>query len=398
MNRSSDTADDLDLLAARDPERATPASGPADAERLAALRARVDTERRTATPSRRHPSPWPRRGALLAAAAAVAIAVPVGVSAVAPDSPVDRALSPQALAVGPDGELQCSPVGGAGSAEAVDPRLSDVRLLPSDLPAGWSLTTVFARTERTSACLAPSLSVVETSGDAVTGTLSVTGPFEALPDPAALGTTTVLDDTVDGRDAELFVVFDDLHRWLWQDERGRSWLAEVDGRPLAEARTLLAGVGTDGDRVTWDAAAAPDARVAHRRTGPPYGVEPAVTVWHVGVSDGAQEVVLSATGPGGPDIPLRARAEAGYRLADAGGVEFLVDEGVGEQVEPGVETGTPPGRPWAWAAGDLDSGVTVTGGWTGTADGLLALLASLEEVPADDPRIAEHALDEEYGG
>ena len=108
--------------------------------------------------------------------------------------------------------------------------------------------------------------------------------------------------------------------------------------------------------------------------------------------------LLSATGPGGPDVPLRARTEAGYRLADAGGVEFLVDEGVGEEVEPGVETDTPPGRPWAWAAGDLDSGVTVTGGWTGTADGLLALLASLEEVPADDPRIAEHALDEEYGG
>lgn len=398
MNRSSDTADDLDLLAARDPERTAPASGPADAERLAALRARVDAERSTAIPGRRRPSPWLRRGALLAAAAAVAIAVPVGVSALAPDSPVDRALSPQALALGPDGELQCSPTSGFGSTEAIDPRLSDVRLLPSDLPAGWSLTTVSARTEQTSLCIAPSLSVVETAGDAVTGTLSVTGPFEALPDPVTMGSDTVLDDTVDGRDARLFVVFDDLHRWLWQDGRGRSWLAEVDGRPLAEARTLLAGVGTDGDRVTWDATAAPDAQVAHQRTGPPYGAEPPVTVWYVGVTDGTQEVLLSATGPGGPDIPLRARAEAGYRLAGAGGVEFLVHEGVGEEVEPGVETDTPPGRPWAWAVGDLDSGVTVTGGWTGTADDLLALLASLEEVPADDPRIAEHALDEEYGG
>jgi hypothetical protein len=398
MNRPTDTGGGLDLLAAGDPERVVPVPGPADAERLARLRARVDVERRTATRSRRHPSPWPRRAALLAAAAAVAIAVPVVVSAVAPDSPVDQVLSPQALALGPDGELQCSAVSGIGTAEAVDPRLSDVRLLPSDLPAGWSLTTVYARTEQTSLCLAPSLSVVETAGDAVTGTLSVTGPFEALPDPAGMGTTTVLDDTVDGRDARLFVVFDDLHRWLWQDGQGRSWLAEIDGRPLAEARALLTGVGTDGDQATWDATAAPGAQVAHRRTGPPYGVEQPVTAWYVGVTDGAQEVVLSATGPGGPDIPLRARAEAGYRLAESGGVEFLVTGGVGEEVEPGVETDTPPGRPWAWAVGDLDSGVTVTGGWTGTADDLLALLASLEEVPADDPRIAEHALDEEYGG
>lgn len=396
MNRSTDMADDLDLLAAGDPERVTPTSGTADAERLAGLRTRVDTERRTAGRSRRRSSPWPRRGALLAVAAAAAIAVPVVVSAVAPDSPIGQVVSPQALAVGTDGSLQCTAPGG-GSAEAIDPRLSDVRMLPSDLPAGWSLTTVSARAEQTSSCLAPSLSVVETADDTVTGTLSVTGPFEALPDEAGMGTDTVLDDTVDGRDARLFVVFENYHRWLWQDDEGRSWLAEADGYPLEEARTLLTGVGTDGDQVTWDATAAPNAQVVHQRTGPPYGVEPSMTVWYVGVSDGTQEVLLSATGRGGPDIPLRARASAGYRLASAGGVEFLVDEGVGEEVEAGVETDTPPGSPWAWAVGDLGSDVTVTGGWTGTADGLLSILTSLEEVPANDPRIAEYAFAEEYG-
>lgn len=397
MNRSTDMADDLDLLAAGDPERVTPASGTADAERLAGLRARVDTERRTVTRSRHRSSPWLRRGALLAVAAVAAIAVPVVVSAVAPDSTLGQVVSPQALAVGPDGSLQCTAPGGATSVEAIDPRLSDVRMLPSDLPAGWSLTTVFARAEQTSSCLAPSLSVIETADDTVTGTLSVSGPFEALTDETTMGTDTVRDDTVNGRDARLFVVFDDYHRWLWKDAAGRSWLAEIDGHPLEEARTLLTGVGTDGDQVTWDTTVAPNAQVAHQRTGQPYGVEPSVTVWYVGVSDGTQEVLLSATGRGGPDIPLRARASAGYRLASASGVEFLVDEGVGEEVEAGVETDTPPGSPWAFAVGDLESGVTVTGGWTGTTDGLLSLLTSLEEVPANDPRIAEYALNEEYG-
>jgi hypothetical protein len=397
MNRSTRTADDLALLAAVDPERPAPVSGPADTERLARLKARVDVERRTVIPSRRRSSSWPRRGALLAVAAAAAIAVPLVVSGVAPDTPLGQVVSPQALAVAPDGSLRCTAPGGVGYAEAIDPRLSDVRMLPSELLAGWSLTTVFARTEQSSTCLGPSLSVVETAGDAVTGTLSVTGPFEALPDPAGMGTDTVLDDVVDGRDARLFVVFDDHHRWLWRDAEGRSWLAEVDGRPIEEARALLAGVGTEGDRVTWDAAVAPDADLVHQRTGPPYGVAPSATVWHVGVSDGTQEVLLSVTGRGDADIPLRARAEAGYLLADAGGVEFLVDEGVGEEVEAGGETDTPPGSPWAWAVGDLGPGVTVTGGWTGTADELLPILVSLEEVPADDPRIAEHALDEEYG-
>jgi hypothetical protein len=395
MNRPTDATTDLDLLTAADPEG--PASDAADAEQLARLRARVDAERRTVTPPGRRRSAWPRRAALLAVAAAAAIAAPVVVSGVAPDTPIGQVVSAQALAVGPDGSLQCSP-DGAGSAEAIDPRLSEVRMLPSELPAGWSLTTVYARTEQSSTCLGPSLSVIETAGDEVTGALSVTGPFEALPDPAGMGTDTVLDDVVAGRDARLFVVFDDYHRWLWQDAEGRSWLAVVDGRPLEEARALLTGVGTDGDRVTWDAAAAPGAEVVHQRTGPPYGVEPPVTVWHVGVSNGAQEALLSVTGRRGEDVPLRARAAAGYRLAEAGGVEFLVDEGVGEEVEPGVETDTPPGSPWAWAVGDLGPGTTVTGGWNGTADELLPILASLQEVPADDPRIAEHALDEEYGG
>ena len=397
MNRSTDMADDLDLLAAVDPERPALVSGTADTERLARLRARIDAERRPVIPSRRRSSTWPRRGALLAVAAAAAIAVPVVVSGVAPDTPIGQVVSPQALAVAPDGSLQCTAPDGVGSAEAIDPRLSDVRMLPSELPAGWSLTTVFARLEQSSTCLGPSLAVVETAGDAVTSTLSVTGPFEALPDQAGMGTDTVLDDVVDGRAARLFVVFDDLHRWLWQDAEGRSWLAEVDGRSIEEARALLAGVGTEGDRVTWDAAVAPDAELVHQRTGPPYGVNSSATVWYVGVSDGTQEVVLSVTGRAGDDIPLRARAAAGYLLADAGGVEFLVDEGVGEAVEVGVEADTPPGSPWAWALGDLGSGLTVTGGWTGTADELLPILASLKAVPADDPRIAEHALDEEYG-
>lgn len=398
MNRSTDITDDLDLVAALDPQRPARVVGTADAEQLVRLRERVDAERRTVDPSGPRSSPWPRRGALLAVAAAAAIAVPLVISGVAPDTPIGRVVSPQALAVGPDGSLQCTAPGGTGSAEAIDPRSSEVRMLPSELPAGWSLTTVFARTEQNTTCLGPSLSVVETAGSVVTGTLAVTGPFEALPDPSSMGTDTVLDDVVDARDARLFVVSDDHHRWLWQDPQGRSWLAEVDGRSVEQARALLAGVGTDGDRVTWDAAVAPDAEVVHQRTGPAYGVVPSATVWYVGVSDGAQEVLLSVTGRDGDDIPLLARAEAGYRLAGADGVEFLVDGGVGEEVEPGVDTDTPPGSPWTWASGDLAPGVTVTGGWVGTADELLPIMASLEEVPADDPRIAEQALDEEYGG
>ncbi len=397
MNRSTDLTDDLALLAVADPERVIPTSGVTDAERLAVLRGRVDIERHTAVPARRRSPVWPRRIAVLAVAAAAAIAAPVVVSAVAPDSSISRVVTPQALAVGPDGALHCTAPSGTGSAVAVDPRLSDVRLLPSGLPAGWSLTTVFARAERTSSCLAPSLSVVETAGDRVTGTLSVTGPFEASTDTAGTETGTVLDDTVDGRPARLFVVSDQFHRWLWQDDKGRSWLAEVDGSPLKDARALLRGVGTDKDQVTWDAAAAPNAELVHRRTGKPYGVQASATVWYVGVSDGTQEVLLSATGRDGSNVPVKTGAEAGYRLAAAGGVTFLVDEGVGEKVDAGGETDTPPGRPWTWAVGQLGSGVTVSGGWTGTADGLLSLLSSLKEVPASDPRIAEHALEEEYG-
>lgn len=413
MKRPMDTGDDLHLLAAGDPERVNPVAETADAERLARLRARVDTERRTVTPAGGRSSPWPRRGALLAVAAAVAIAVPVVVSAVVPDGPVDQAVSPQALAVGPDGSLRCTdPYFLAGEAVGIDPRSSEVRLLPSDLPPGWSLTTVFARIEQNDIsrlCLAPSLSVVETAGDVVTGTLSVVGPFEARVDEADTETGTVfddaeaLDDTVDGRGARLFVVGEVHQRWLWQDDRGRSWLAEVMGHPIEEARALVAGVGTDGDQVTWDAAVAPDARVAHRRTGPPYAGEPAVTHWHVGLNDGTQEVGLRAIGRGGPDIPLLARATPGDRLVDAGGVEFLVtegvveEEGIIEELGPGIGTEVPPGSRWTWAKGDLASGVTVAGQLYGTADDLLPLLTSLEQVPADDPRIAQHALDEEYG-
>jgi hypothetical protein len=374
----------LDLVATSDPQRGG-STDEADAARLVAIRAIVDTAVTTVEPSpstKRTRRVWPRGLVVVGVAAAVLAAAAVLVPAVLPD----RARAPLSdAAIADDGRLNC----GEGYAAAIPPRDADLRLLPARLPSGWTLTRIFAR-EQTSRgyCVPPSLTVADP--DRSWRRMSVYGPFPAVSlDGLGAGRPV----TVVGRPGLRFddevASLHELHRWVWIDQSGQTWMAEASGYPLTEADTVVAAVSTQGDRVRWEPAN-PTSRlsVLHQRTGPPYPTDSRSLAWYVDLDGPGGPLRLQVTKTYGDDpAPLLASTSPGpfgevTRLN--GRTLILNDEGRRE---------SPTLLAYEWAPG-----VVVQAEIPGHAlADTLAIISSLTHVPTDDPRLETYALDEDYG-
>lgn len=365
----------------------------ADDALLPRLRARVDAERAGALPLRRRPR-WVRRAALVAAAAAVVTAVPLVVSTLddGRDGPPALLAPAVAATIGADGTISC--VGSYTASVPVED--ARVRLLPDRLPEGWSYDELFARQDDPAACGPVSLAALRTDATGlVTGRVSVTGPIAAEVDRR--GFRNAAEDTLFGRSAQRFdatAEATEYHHWVFSDAQGQ-WAAEASGMPLDEARRTLASVAIDGPQVTWDAATAePGWTLVHLRTGPPYGTVPGRFTWYVELMDGAQRRSLDVT-VADPPVPLVAGAGIGEQVTTLDGhPAVLLPVRTAGPVAPGTETDVPGGTSTQHVLVEVAPGtVAHSMAFDDDLADVEAMLTSLRQVPADDPRIEEHAVE-----
>jgi hypothetical protein len=369
-------------------------AAPADLDdaQLAALleraRRRVDAERSGGAPPRVRRLRPRTRVALVAAAAAVLTAVPVAVSVVNQDDGTGP--SGLSVAVAQNGQFVCT----NGFATAVDPAEADVRLLPDQLPAGWEYTQILVRHERSQNCDVPSLVAlqVDPSG-VVTGRLAVTGPVDAFINTPVVDRNSV-PDTVFGAPARRFdlaadparAIDHELHRWVWSDDTGRQWSAEVVGFDLDEARRQLAGVAVEGSAVTWQAVD-PGWSLIHLRTGPPYDLPTGGTSWMVSATGGLEGRGYDVYANPEPHLPAAASAWIDDRLIEVAGHPAVISPVRGTEADGG-----PPGSTgYLTLAVDVEPGVLAISRFDpGDLDGVQAMLGSLRQVAPDDPRIATY--------
>ena len=379
-----------------------PAGGrtdPGTEPRLAALRALVDERRDTpaalgslipgkSTTGTRDRAPWRRRGLLLGVAAAAAVVIPVVGGILAPVSPLGLLGTPAAVAE--DGRLEC----GSGYAQPVEPSTVEPRYLPSALPEGWSYVSVFARDETARGwCVPPSLTVLETGvDDRVNAAFKVYGPFDVRLDDSGMGTAS--DSTVAGHEARLFVHEDQedegvlFYRWFFTDDAGLTWLAEVEGYTLEQATTVVDGLITTGDRVTWAGPPASGLEIVHERTGEPYTLDSHRQAWYVNVTDGRHVFNLSVEQSlDNHAVPIFAEATVGARLTTVDGYEVVQDAVPGGTEDRDADgRGDPPlASVSVQLAPDVRARIALPTTELGTE-----LLTSLELAPRDDERIEEY--------
>jgi hypothetical protein len=378
---------DLDtLLRDADPLRARSDD---DAALLRAVRQRVDRERADVRPAHLRPR-WSRRVVLIAAAAALLTAVPLVLSVVLGDDGDENGILPASVAA--NGEISC----GGGYASAVAPQDSPVRLLPDRVPPGWSYTKIFVRSDTTAGCVPPSLTALREAADGtVTGRISVTGPVEARVNQGKIVAASV-PDTLFGNAARRFDLqpFDvAFHRWFWTDDQGRRWSVEASGMPLKEARQDLAAVSISGSDVAWNAAAAPRWTLVHLREGAPYGVSGQLN-WSVEMTDGSTRRFLDVSRPRGVKVPLLASTAVGDQVTTVDGHPAVLGRVRVNQAPPGTETDTPPGSVTRPVLVELSPGTVAFSFAMGDdLPGVERMLASLRQVPRDDPRLERYGED-----
>ena len=378
---------DLDtLLSAADPAR----HDEPDDTLLARLRERVDRERADITPIGHRRSPWPRRLTLIAAVAAVLTAVPLVLSAVTDDDDAPSPLLPAAVAA--NGEITCA---GTGFTTAVRPADSPVRLLPDQLPAGWSYTRIMVRRDATTGeCIPPSLTALREDAEGlVTGRISVTGPVEARLDERKLAVASV-PDQIFGHEARRIDLqpFDvAFHRWFFTDAQGERWSVEASGMPLEEARQELAAVSIDGSDVAWDGALAPGWTLVHLREGAPYRIAGQLT-WMVELTDGSTGRLLQVFR--GAEVPLLAGTGVGEQVITVGGRPAVLGQVRVNEAPPGTETDTPSGSVSRPVLVEVAPGTVAFGFSLGDdLPQVEQMLASLQQVAPDDPRLERYGED-----
>lgn len=327
---------------------------------------------------------WALRG--LAVAAAVAL-VPLGRIALDAAQP-DLAR----VAVAADGSLQCS---GEGYATPIDPRDSDLRLLPSSLPQGWALQRIAARWEAShdpAACRVPALSLLRTDAQrVVTAVASVYGPFADVDATGFLGSRTNVEvaDT-DG----LLLDWDNGKslRWIWNDH-GHTWLMEAQGLTRTEGATLAEAISTDPSSATWQPTGDDlDLRVVAQRPGPPPRYRPARLAWYVDlVGPDGQTAHYAVTYEPKHPTPALEDAWLGVRV-NAEGTEARISrpdaDGGADQLTiwwDGLTISAGPGAQFTQADGPVEPV---------PYPAIAAIVDALAPAPADDPRLTTYALDE----
>ena len=337
-------------------------------------------------PAGRRPRRWRRR--LLGVAAAVVV-LPTAAVVIGPS--ITARLGEQisggpffGTAVASDGQLSCE----GGYDQAIPPDTAPVRLWPTALPAGWKVKDVYARWfSGTNWCTAPSLIAARTDRTGlITGTVELTGPVAGI-DVGHLGIeindrAKTAADWIGRYRAIRFTDYDatDHHTWVVTDASGAQWFAAVYGYPLGRARAVFAAA-TLGRTVTWNAHRAPGLTVVHRRTGAPYpttvrdGLD-----WYVNLhGHGGARALEVRDRPGRPSAT--SRASIGTRVVTVHGTRMVVY----------VDRGKPTA---VWA--DTSSGAIAYGDVDGDLPQVEAMLLSLRDLPADDPRLRTYALHEKY--
>lgn len=371
------STDVMDLLRGADPLQ------PADesADRLAGIRAVLDERAGGASPDAAAAHVRSRAPMLIGAAAA-AVVIAVGLSLVRPGS--GPTLAGTAAALTSSGEVTCGQQ--ARSTTELAPTAAPVRLLPSIVPGGWTVTGIRATSTAPSPCDAtPSLTAaVIGRGGAVQSSVMIRGPLDF---PIDTGNAAVAPATVGGAPG-VALTFDDPKGpreriWVWQVE-GRTWYMKSYGFEDSGNTALAAAVHVSGDQVRLDPSTAPEGlQVVSARAGQAPAAQPQEE-WYVGLGRGysgkaATEVVMRVLSvPGAPlgfdgvfpDQTL-TREDGNWVLQQHayGAVNLF-------QSRPGVlvTLDAPPG------GGQPSLGAMTPQQW-------LTLVRTLEPVAANDPRL-----------
>lgn len=385
----------LDLLRSADPLGRRTGTPDLTEAHLAASRAVLRTRTSLGDPptfaatGTARPVNWRRR--LITLAAAVT-ALPVVAAVVVPavtHSP--RVAGPLlGVATAGDGGLSC----GEGYARAIRPDHATSRPYPTILPTGWNVREILARQEdSTGWCATPSLTAATLDADnRIAGSISIIGPTRGIRTDSAQRSTPDRVGSYAAERLDLFAVNGGTpspaagastaargqadargrYSWIITDDAGEQWYAVADGYELQQARALLSAASYSHRAVTWDSAAAPGLRVLHQRTGAPYPIHSTGQSWYVELDTPGGQRSLQAD-IGRPDGTVGARANRGSRLTTIAGRPALVFE-------------QPDGQPSAVYT-ELRPGVLMFMDVHGDLNDVQALLATVNDLPADDPRL-----------
>lgn len=353
-------------------------------EHLQRARRIVDLRRAEVAPRARRRRRW----RAVAVATAVAATMPVAAVIVVPDVvrqtglPWVTDLTGSANAEnGMIPGLSC----GGGYGTAIRPDSAPVRLWPTELPAGWEVERVFATKDREWGwCTPPSLVLAQTGPDGVvTATVNVVGPNR---DIQWSGGPKLVPDRIAGHPADEVrsgMGVKEFHRWVVRTGENE-WEVTVNGLARAEAKAAADGLLFDDTLVSWqgDSTTAPFETV-HRRSDPqPYPNR----VW-----DGLEWTVVLRD-PAGRERHLSVEREpVGWR------------SGLASALHVGARQVSLDGRPAlvntraaASVTIEVMPNVAAFMNVRGDQDAVEQILASLENLPADDPRLDEYALNERY--
>lgn len=376
----------VEMFTVTDPLRADTSTAGTDGHLLTARRV-LDARRSGVGPV---PVPARSRRRRLVVVAALATALPVAATVLAPavSSRLGTNVPLAGTAIAGEGGLTC----GEGYAAAIRPDAANPRPWPQQLPAGWAVREVFARAYTgTGWCTTPSLNAAEVDpSGTVTGSVKITGPARGIE--VGDGGPEPTEDRIGpyaarrlapygGAPVPVDAVPDQFTKWIITDGDGAEWYATVQGYTAEQGRKLLSAATLQGGLVAWDTARAPQLQVLHLRTGAPY---PTRTTqgqdWYLRLDAGGRTLGLEATSGRAGDSAM-SRAGSGSRIVTiAGQSGFVVEDG---------------DRPVAVVA-DL-AGATVSAEVIdGDLQPVLDLMASVTSLDADDPRLDELALKEDY--
>jgi hypothetical protein len=364
--------------------------------RLARARRITDARRVAPAPSVSPARRLVGRRWLVLAGAATGLAVlgTAVLSLPAPDQGPSLAVT--SVALDKDGNLTCEPAG--GFSEPIDPAESAVRLLPTWLPEGWQVGAVWAIKETGSTCyLHPSLTAADTDGDGrVTRSAMVYGPIpEAITMTDEIADTTAV--TVAGQPGKMITRSSpkgaDELVWVWADAAGGNWLMRSYGYTHQSGQELAAALRPEGTTMGLDPDAAPaGTRVVFQRTGEPYPGRTPTYHWTLTLGTGPMqgrdgEVTLEATGTPAGTFGLDGVFPDGMYVTGSRD-DLHVRQDAQGQMSLYL---TQPGTVVMLSANQVTGGEATLGSMT--PEQWERVVTHLEQVPADDPRLADLALD-----
>ena len=352
------------------------------AARLGGVRRVIDARRVSAATVRDTRSSY-RRWQVVAVLAGAAVLSPVAVVSLVPGMAARVGMSWMAI-VGTEvaDRLACD---GGGYASPIPPRDAPLRLWPGELPAGWTVQTVFARrTEGSAGCTAPSLTVAETAPDGVvTGTVRVVGPQRRIAMP---GDPDLNPDRVAGRPA-VEVVYPgmerpDFRRWIVRGPEDREWEVLSIGFEGGRDREVVDQLAFTATHASYTQSPGSELTVVHERTGPPYPDTSDGLEWYVTLRDDRGRKRAIYVRDTSLDIPIVSEVVPGARVYQLDGRPAMADTPATE----GVQSLTIEPAP----------GVLATMPIRGDLDVVERVLTSLVNLDKGDPRLTEYALPERY--